>query len=243
MGPQEEKIRIADRKDLGPVLARADHELNVIEVNKAAFYKLPPMMQEFVLCHEVCHLKHNEWDEARTNELASRLFMERAKSDADREARQQFLSYLDGRDMSNFDIAAILAIAGGAWTLGSTIYGTIKQRNAGWYSWDAATQRANLNVMLKQAFEQCRRSASRSASDFLWEQLRQYDFKDGSLDEFLARSDNAWVKTVIAKYETAYGHKLEAVTGIDITAFPLAMVAIGALVGFVIYRIIKNAKK
>lgn len=243
MGPQEEKIRIADREDLGPVLARADHDLNVIEVNKAAFYKLPPMMQEFVLCHEVCHLKHHEWDEAETNRLASRLFMDRAANDADRQERERFLSYLDGTDTSNFDVASILALASGIWNLGTGIWGTIRQRNAGWYSWDAATQRANLNVMLKQAFEQGRRSASQSAGDFLWEQLRSYTNKDSSLEEFLARTDNAWVKTVIAKYETAYGHGLEEVTAIDITAFPLVMIALGALAGFVIYKIIKNAKK
>lgn len=243
MGRLTEKITLRERADLGPVLARADHRDNAIEVNAAVFYKLPPMVQEFVLCHEVCHLKHNEWDETRTQQLAARLFMDRATDAADREARQKFLSYLDGRDMSNFDIAAVLAIVGGAFSLGSSIWGVIKQRNAGWYSWDNATQRSNIDTMLRQAFEQSRRSRTRSAADFLWEQLRNYTFKDSTLEDFLSRSDNSWVRSAISRYEAAYGFGLEQVTPIDLTAYPLLIVAVGALLGFAIYKIIKNRKK
>ncbi len=228
---------------MGPVLARADHELNVIEVNKAAFYKLPPMMQEFVLCHEVCHLKHNEWDEDETNRLASRLFMERATSDADRRERNKFLSYLDGTDMSNITVSAVLGIVSSAIGLGTTIWGTIKQRNSGWYSWDGATQRSNLDVMLTQAFEQSRKTNKKSAAQIFWQQLQAYDFKDDSLDKFLSRSGNAWVSDRIAAYEKKYGFGFDAVTPIDLTAFPLVIIAIGALVGVVVYKIIKNQKK
>lgn len=226
------------------MLARADHELNVIEVNKAAFYRLPPMMQEFVLCHEVCHLKHHEWDEAETNRLASRLFMERATSDADRKERAKFLSYLDGTDgeYSNWWQAVLTAIPA-AFNLGTTIWGTIKQRNSGWYSWDDATQRSNLNVMLTQAFEQSRKTNKKSAAQIFWQQLQAYDFKDDSLDKFLSRSGNAWVSGRIAAYEKKYGFGFDAVTPIDLTAFPLVIIAIGALVGVVVYKIIKNQKK
>lgn len=244
MDKQEEEIVIKDREDLGPVLARADHDLNVIEVNKAAFYRLPPMMQEFVLCHEVCHLWHHEWDEAETNRLASKVFLNRAKDPEDRARRAEFLSYLDGSDIgSNFTLSAALALVPSLYNLGISVYGAIKNRNAGWYSWDYNTQRDNIGVMLRQAFEEGRRSASRSAGDFLWEQLRLYTNKDGSLEEFLGRSENAWVRTVVAKYEDAYGHKLEEVTSIDITAFPLALVAIGAVACVVIYLIVKKLGK
>lgn len=243
MGPQE-KIRIVDREDLGPVLARADHELNVIEVNKAAFYKLPPMMQEFVLCHEVCHLRHNEWDEAETNRLASRLFMERSANEADRAERRKFLSYLDGTDgdYSNW-WQAVLAALPAAFNLGSSIYGAIKQGNSGWYGWDTTTQKATLDVMLTQAFEQSRKTSRQSAAQIFWQQLQPYDFKDDSLTEFLARSDNSWVRSRVAAFEKKYGFLFDAVTPIDLTAFPLAIVAIGALVGFVVYKIIKKRKK
>lgn len=238
-----DKITLRERADLGPVLARADHRDNAIEVNGKIFYSLPPQVQEFILCHEVCHLKHNEWDETRTQQLAAQLYMDRATSDADRAERQRFLSYLDGRDMSNITVAAILAAVSGALSLGTSIWGIVKQRNQGWYSWNEATQRSNLDVMLKQAFEQSRKTNKKSAADLFWEQFQVYTFKDSSLDDFLARSGNAWVRPVISRYETAYGFGFTEVTPIDLTAFPLLIVAVGGLLGFAIYKTIKNRKK
>lgn len=240
----QKKIAILERDDLGPVFARADHQENAIEVNGRAFYAMPPLVQEFVLIHEVCHLRHNEWDEARTNQLAARIFIERARSDADREQRQRFLSYLDGTDgdYSNWWQAVIAAIPA-AFNLGTTIYGIVKNQNAGWYSWDTATQQSNLKAMLKASFEESRKSSSRSAADFFWEQLQYYTNKDDSLEKFLSRSGNAWVRQYIAKYEKSYGFGFDEVTPIDITAYPLVIVAIGAVVAFIIYRIVKKSKK
>ena len=238
---QEEKITLRERADLGPVLARADHRYNAIEVNKKAFYGLPPMVQEFVLCHEVCHLKHNEWDENRTNELATRLFLDRSRNREDREARQEFLSYLDDNGgYSNFALSTLLS---NVFSFGTSIYGVIKQRNAGWYSWNLETQKANLDVMLRQAFEESRRSGSQNAADFFWAQMRTYTNKDGMLEEFLARSSNWWVEAVIGKYEKKYGFGFSEVTPIDITAFPLVMLAIGAAIGYIVYKIVKKMKK
>lgn len=234
-------IAIRDAADLGPVLARADHLENTIEVNTKVFYRLPPMMQEFVLCHEVCHLKHNEWNEARTNQLATELFLRRAKGEADLEQRKRFLSYIDGHGgYSNFAWEALIT---GVLGLGTTVFGIIRQRDSGWYSWDISTQRANLKTLLTQAFEQSRKSSRQSAAEFFWAQMQAYTAKDSSLDQFLRRSANEWVNNEIAKYEKAYGFGFTEVTPIDLTAFPLAIVAIGALVGFVVYKIIKNRMK
>lgn len=238
-----QKITIVEREDLGPVLARADHQENVIEVNGKAFYSLPPMVQEFVLCHEVCHLRHDEWDEERTNRLAAQLFLSRAANADDLEARREFLSYMDGGDtFSNEPVtfAAIMGIVGSAFSLGTSVFGIIRNRNAGWYSWDSATQRANLRVMLDQAFTQSRRSAKHSAEEYLWEQLQNYTNKDDTLQKFLNRADNAWVKDEIAAYESDYGFKLADVTPIDLTAFPLLVAAIGAVIGWAVYTIVKN---
>ena len=245
MGPQE-KITIREREDLGPVLARADHQDNAIEVNAKAFYSLPPMVQEFVMCHEVCHLKHNEWDEQRTNRLAADLFLKRSKGAEDRNEREQFLSYLDGDESqySNFGFwQALLSVAPALYNLGTTIFGIYKTQNAYWYSWDDKTKRSNLQTMLNTAFEESRRSSKRSAADFFWSQMQHYTNKDDSLTEFLARSENAWVKVYIVKYENSYGFGFEEVTPIDLTAYPLVIVAIGAVVGYVVYKIIKNRKK
>ena len=237
---REDKITIREA-DLGPVIARADHQEGAIEVNSSFFYRLPPMVQEFVLCHEVCHLRHDEWDEARTNMLASKLFMDRSKNAADRSERSEFLSYLDGNGgYSNFAWATLIP---SVLSLGTTVYGFIKNRNAGWYSWDGSTKRSNLKVMLTQAFEGSRKTSSKSAADLFWEQMYLYTNKDGSLEKFIARSDNSWVPNYIRQFEKKYGFGFEEVTPIDITAFPLAMFAIGIVVGFIVYKIIKKIKK
>lgn len=242
MGPQKEiTIREAD---LGPVIARADHQDGAIEVNSEIFYELPPMVQEFVLCHEVCHLKHNEWDEQRTNQLASELFVSRATGIEDRKRRGEFLSYLNGNGgYSNFDVAAIIAAATAAIGLGTTIYTTIRDRNALWYSWSDAVKRANLQIMLSNAFEESRKTSRESASQIFWQQMYSYTNKDNDLEGFLARDENSWVLPVIRKYETAYGFGFEEVTPIDLTAFPALIIAIGAIVGYLIYKLIKNHKK
>ncbi len=241
MGPQE-KITLREA-DLGPVIARTDHLDGAIEVNSEIFYELPPMVQEFVLCHEVCHLMYGEHDEGRTNMLASKLFMDRAKDDADRRVRADFLAYMDGKEYSNFDVSAIIAAATAAIGLGTTVYNTIKDRDALWYSWTDAVKRANLNVMLSDAFEGSRKTSRESAAQIFWTQMYNYTNKDNDLDEFLSREENAWVLPVIRKFETAYGFGFDKVTPIDLTAFPLLIVAVGALLGFAIYKFIKNRKK
>lgn len=239
----QEKIIIREA-DLGPVIARADHQDRAIEVNCEIFYQLPPMVQEFVLCHEVCHLRHNEWDEGRTNQLASDLFMQRASGESDRKRRAEFLSYLDGNGgYSNFAWGALIAAIPSMVSVGYGIYGVIKDRNSGWYSWDDTTKRSNLDTMLTASFEQSRRSRSRSAADYFWEHLKPYTHKDDTLTQFLNRSDNAWVPTYIARYQKKYGFGFEEVTPIDLTAYPLAIVAIGAVLAVIVYLTIKKRKK
>lgn len=236
-------IKIREAVDLGPVIARADHRDGAIEVNRRIFYGLPPMVQEFVLCHEVCHLKYGEHDEAATNRHASRLFLDRANGEADRRSREDFLAYIDGKEAeftSPISVTAILSIITGAVSLGTSVYGIIKNRNAGWYSWDDATKRANLETMLEAAFEESRKSSVLSAKDLFWQQLSPYDNKDSDTDRFLKRSDNAWVAQVIAKYEKRYGFKFDEVTPVDLTAFTAFKVGVGIVVGVVVFLVAKR---
>ena len=240
-------IKIREAADLGPVIARADHRDRAIEVNRKIFYGLPPMAQEFVLCHEVCHLRYDDHDEARTNQRAADLFMQRATNADDRRARAAFLSYLNengGYSNEPVSIATIvIAAVSAAVSIGVTIYSVVSARNAGWYSWNQGTRRKWLEGALTMAFEQARRSGSRSAADYFWAQLAPCTAKDESLDEWEGRSVNEWTKAVIKKYEKAYGVGFREVTPIDLTVYPLVIVAIGAVVAFIVYRIIKKSKK
>lgn len=236
---QKKEIVIRDA-DLGPVIARTDHLDGAIEVNREIFYRVPPMVQEYVLCHEVCHLQYGEHDEARTNALAAKLFLDRASTASDLEKRKEFVSFMSAQDYSNFAWTTLISSLIG---LGTTIFGVVRNRNAGWYSWDSASQRSNVETMLVSAFEQSRRSGSESAAYFFWQQMSAYTNKDDSLEEFLNRSDNAWVYAEISRYEQKYGFGFREVTPIDLTAYPLAMLAIGLLVGAAAYLIIKKARK
>lgn len=238
----EENKKIGIREaDLGPVIARADHKDGAIEINSKIFYKLPPLVKEFVLCHEVCHLKYAEWDEARTNMLAAKLFLDRSNGEDDLRKRKDFLSYIDSNGgYSNF---AWWSIVPAALDLGYSIYGIIRDQGAGWYSWTDGIKTENLKVMLTTAFEQSRRSGTYPASHYFWLQISNYTNKDADVEDFLNRSGNTWVKQWIERYEDKYGFGFYEVTPIDITAYPLVMVAIGVLLAYIVYRIIKNTKK
>ena len=238
-------IEVREVEDLGPVIARADHQDNAIEVNRRIFYGLPPMAQEFVLCHEVCHLKHNEWDETRTNQLAVELFTSRATSEADKQARKKFVSYLyDNGGYSNEGIAMIIITAvSAAVGIATTIYSIVSTRRAGWYSWNQATQKKWLETALTNSFEQSRASTSHSASQFFWAQISGLTNKDESLEEWMGRKENEWVKAVITRYEKAYGFGFDEVTPVDLTIYPVVIIAIGAVAALLIYWIYKKVKK
>lgn len=239
-------IEVIEVDDLGPVIARADHQDRVIQVNRRIFYGLPPMAQEFVLCHEFCHLRHNEFDEARTNQLAVDLFLSRARGEADLKARKQFVSYLYAKGYSNdggLSAAAIAAIVSAAVAVASTIYGIVATRRAGWYSWNQATKKRWLEQTLTFSFEQARASSEHSASQFFWAQLAGATNKDESVEEWMNRKENAWVKPVITKFEKKYGFDFDEVTPIDLTMYPVVIVAIGAVAALLIYWIIKKTKK
>ena len=87
----ETSYKVIQMDDLGAVIARADFDNQTIELNAKIFPNLPPMAQELVMCHEVCHLKYNDHEEAATNARAIQLFMQRSTNAADREKRKKFL--------------------------------------------------------------------------------------------------------------------------------------------------------
>ena len=235
-------IAIRECADLGPVIARADHHDRAIEVNRRIFYGLPPMVQEFVLCHEVCHLQYNEHDEAVTKQIAAQLFLSRASSEVDRQSRTEFLAYAEGEDgkYSNELATIIIAAVTAAFSISMTIADLVKTRNAGWYSWDLKTQEANVRSMLTQAFEQSRRSSLSSAKDFFWENLKQYDNKDKNFEKFINRDGNAWVGNYIAAFEKKYGFGFYEVTPVDWTAYTGVKVALGAIAALAAFMIIKK---
>ena len=103
------KYRIIHRADLGNVIARADFLEQTIELNDSVYPYLSPMMQELVMCHEVCHLAYGEHDENRTRQLGEALFLSRATSPDDLKRRRAAIGKDDAGRYGN-ELFVILAI-------------------------------------------------------------------------------------------------------------------------------------
>lgn len=107
------KYRFAD---IGHWLARCDHSTNVIELHSVEFPKLSPLYKDYVWIHECVHLLYNVYDEAECNRITDEIFVQRAGSEADRQARMRFIQASNGvatitkqrRDIS--PIAVMLAL-------------------------------------------------------------------------------------------------------------------------------------
>ena len=204
-----ESYKVIQVPDLGPVIARADFQNRTIELNGKIFPNLPPMVQEYVMCHEVCHLRYDDHDESATTLRAQQLFLSRAKGASDLAERRQFLSTTVTEGKYGNELVTIigLIIAGVTLTVTavSGIVSLSRARNIGWYSWNETVQRQNLAVMLDQAFGSAKEGADRPAADYFWLQLDQYTAKDDSLEQFLGRKSNLWVNDVIPQYEAKWG--------------------------------------
>lgn len=205
-----ENYKVIQVADLGPVIARADFHNRTIELNGKIFPSLPPMVQEYVMCHEVCHLRYDDHDESATTLRAQQLFLSRAKSPSELAERKRFLSTtITQQKYGNIATETLVFIILGGIALTATTIGGIislvKARNVGWYSWSEAVQRQNLAVMLDQAFSSAKEGADQPAADYFWLQLDQYTAKDDSLEQFLGRKSNLWVNDVIPQYEAKWG--------------------------------------
>lgn len=123
----------------------------------------------------------------------------------------------------------------------------LRQRNSGWYGWDTDTQASNLKALLTIAFEQSQKTGSESAADIFWTAFEPYDGRDDSLEKFLARADNAWVKKYIAAYEKRYGvgfYDVTPVNWLGLTAVKVGLaVAAFAVVLLIGLKTTKKLKK
>lgn len=232
--------------DLGPVIARADFHNQTIELNGKIFPNLPPMVQEYVMCHEVCHLRYDDHDEAATTVRAQQLFLQRANGAADLAERKQFLSTTISQQYGNeLVVGAVITLVLAGISLAATItagvISLVKARNIGWYSWSESVQRQNLAVMLDEAFTSAKEGADKPASEYFWLQLDQYTAKDDSLEQFLGRKANQWVNDVIEQYATKYGFGFNVVyekkVYENLWFKALAAVLVAVLVYLVIERI------
>ena len=98
----EEKQITYKLTDTGHWLARCDHSTNVIELNRRNFFKLSPMMRDYIWIHECVHLKYDVYDETECNRITDEIFISRAKNDSDRMERIKFVVSSHDSSKSNF---------------------------------------------------------------------------------------------------------------------------------------------
>lgn len=235
--------RVIHRADLGSVIARADFLKQTIELNDAIYPNLPPMTQELVMCHEVCHLAYGEHDEARTQQLAEALFLRRAKNAEDRELRLAAIGKGSSRYGNEIAIGLILTIVGAVLAVTAGAATLIIKRNEGWYSWSTVTRKQRMAQMLDQAFQNAKASESRTPADYLWEQLNVYTAKDSDFDQFLSRSANSWVRAEIEKYEQYYGFGFNETYKRRLSEKPWFKAVAVVIVGLAVYLAVDAVRK
>lgn len=234
--------KVIHRADLGNVIARADFLEQTIELNDAIYPNLSPMMQELVMCHEVCHLAYGEHDEERTRQLGEALFLSRATSPDDLKRRRAAIGKDDAGRYGN-ELFMILAIVGACLTVTAAAATYFVKRNQGWYMWSETTRKARMRTMLDKAFQDAKASGSRTPSDFLWEQLAVYTAKDDSLDQFLDRNKNSWVEGMIQEYERAYGFGFNELYRKPLSEKPWFKAVAVVIVGLAVYLAVDAVRK
>lgn len=234
--------RVIHRADLGNVIARADFLEQTIELNDSVYPYLSPMMQELVMCHEVCHLAYGEHDENRTRQLGEELFLSRATSPDDLKRRRAAIGKDDAGRYGN-ELLLILTIVSAALTITAAAATYFVKRNQGWYMWNDTTRKARMRTMLDAAFRNAKASGKRTPADFLWEQLNVYTAKDNSLDQFLDRNKNSWVEGMIQEYETAYGFGFNETYKRPLAEKPWFKAVAVVVVGLAVYLAVDAVRK
>lgn len=204
--------------DTGHWLARCDHSTNVIELNRRNFFRLSPMMQDYIWVHEYVHLKYDVYDEAETNRITDEIFISRAKNDSERLERIKFVANSHKENTSNFWAVLISSVISVGTSVATSIWGG---RNAGYYSLSESDRQIFVDNLLSESFKASLLTDTQSAKDIFWMQMSQNinrNKEKKSYDTWAA--NNTFVKSLISKYENKYGFKFSAITPINKKAHP-----------------------
>lgn len=213
----EEKQITYKLTDTGHWLARCDHSANVIELNRRNFFRLSPMMQDYIWIHECVHLKYDVYDETECNRITDEIFISRAKNDSDRLERIKFVANSHETGTSNF----WATLVGSLLSIGATVVsGTIANNNAGYYSLDADARRTYVDTLLAEAFKASLLTDTQSAKDIFWANLKPNIAKNKEQVYSGWRKNNGFVDEYISKYEQMYNFGFDEITPINKKAHP-----------------------
>lgn len=203
--------------DTGHWLARCDHSTNVIELNRRNFFKLSPMMQDYIWIHECVHLKHDVYDEAECNRITDGIFISRAKNDSDRLERIKFVVNSHDSTKSNF----WTMLAGTLLSLGTSVATTaIANGKAGYYSLDVDARKTFVDGLLAEAFKASLLTDTQSVKNIFWDNMKPNIAKSREQVYSGWRKNNTFVDEYIEKYEQMYNFGFDEITPINKKAHP-----------------------
>ncbi|MBQ8761348.1 MAG: hypothetical protein IJZ06_08015 [Bacteroidales bacterium] len=213
----EEKQITYKLTDTGHWLARCDHSTNVIELNRRNFFKLSPMMQDYIWIHECVHLKYDVYDETECNRITDEIFISRAKNDSDRMERIKFVVSSHDSSKSNF----WTMLVGSLISLGtSAATKAIVNGKTGYYSLDVDARRTYVDGLLAEAFKASLLTDTQSAKDIFWANLKPNIAKNKEQVYSGWRKNNGFVDEYIEKYEQMYNFGFDEITPINKKAHP-----------------------
>ncbi len=219
----EEKKITYKLTDTGHWMARCDHSTNVIELNEREFFKLSPMHQDYIWIHEHVHLLNNVYDESECNRITDEIFLSRAKDEADRRERVNFIIRSNDNSLSknNFWSMLLVSLVGSLVGLGaSTAKNAIANRNAGYYSLGEADQKRYVDNLLSEAFMASLLTDTQSAKDIFWQNLSSVIYRKKEQNFAAWYSNNTFIDEYIEKYENEYGFGFNDITPVNKLAHP-----------------------
>lgn len=228
-----EKEKITYRfADIGRWMARCNHATNEIEINRREFFRLSPMLQEYIWIHEHVHLLCDVYDESECNRISNKIFISRAKNEEDRLERIKFVARsTDDPDKSNWIAAVICTVISISVSLTQV---AVAKRNSGYYSLSEEARKRLVDTCLKNAFEQSLLTDTESAQDLFWAEIGPTIArkKEQTFAGWYAK--NRFIDEYIEKYENQYGFGFGQVLPANPTAHPqyqkiIHVLSIGAI--------------
>lgn len=234
--------------DTGHWLARCDHSTGVIELNRREYPRLSPLFRDYVWCHECVHLLYNVYDEEKCNSIVDRIFIDRAKTERERQERLDFIAKSEG--MST--VYGFNPISWGIEKAADLVVQMITENkisaanlqaneNSGFNALSDSDQRVAVEIMLDYGFKKAKRNSTRTAQNFFMAKMEPYLSPLSISSYSLLLNRYPWIADYIDKYEKKYGFGFTEVKPADnrdiyIGASVAVVILIVAIYLFVKYK-------
>lgn len=233
--------------DTGHWMARANHDTGLIELNRRDFPRLSPMTRDYIWVHEWVHLIYNIYDEAQCNEIADKIFVSRAKTDAERCEREEFVKDSYGTPYSSgIAVTAVVGIVSTVISLGIKAYKIFGQaKSEGYYALNSNDRYSLLSNLINASFEAAK-EGGKSAKQIFWSYIAQCPGVEPTYDEFINNQANHIARSYIAKCEVKYGFKFDTVLPVDWWSKPIvkySLIALAVVATVLVFMKLKKTKK